>query len=74
MISFEALIVAVVAASIPVAWLFICRWFMIKDVAETELLDQLEADELTDAQKVALESELRDSKEAGHPVGQLSHA
>ena len=74
MISLDAFIVAVVAGSIPVAWFFVCRWFMSKDTAETELLDELGAAELTETQRSELASKAKASGEDAHPVGQLSHA
>lgn len=62
MITPGALIVAILAGSIPVGWFFIVRWFMSKDVAETERLDELELAELTPLQRHRAAS----ASKAGH--------
>ena len=46
MISIGDLAVALFAGAIPVAWYFVCRWFMKKDMEETQRLNELEAAEL----------------------------
>ena len=53
MISIGALLIAIFAAAIPVSWFFIVRWFLSKDIADTEQLDQFELCELTDQYKSA---------------------
>jgi TRAP-type uncharacterized transport system fused permease subunit len=57
MISKVDLIIAVLAGAIPAVWYYICRWFMSKDAAETKLLDELGAAELTEEQKSQLKAD-----------------
>lgn len=53
MISLGVLFIAIFAAAIPVTWLFVVKWFLSKDAAETERLDQFELLELTNERKAA---------------------
>lgn len=72
MISPGALFIALFAAAIPASWFFFVRWFLSKDVAETELLDQFEAAELTDTQK-SDKSAIR-AKQVDSDMPDLTHA
>jgi len=65
-----AFITAVLAAAIPATWFFIVRWFMSKDVAETELLDEADLAELPPIQKAAARTPERDDAHMPH----LTHA
>lgn len=72
MISPGAFFVALFTAAIPVAWFFFVRWFLRKDIAETETLDEHEASDLADTQKSARSA--NGAKQGDADLPDLTHA
>ncbi|MFT4589210.1 MAG: hypothetical protein ACI9VS_001640 [Candidatus Binatia bacterium] len=72
MISLGVLFIAIFAAAIPVTWLFVVKWFLSKDAAETEQLDQFELSELTNERKAAKSATGANLKDSHLP--DLTHA